>query len=339
MILPNWVWWVVRLCRPGNERDSVFRGSLHLCSRCHTVISLEGMEPLSLVPCPKCRFQNFLPKKIGPFALFEPVGAGATASAYKAWREDQGARLFVVKLLQRDRATDEEAIRALLNEGEIHSRIPHHPGLPDYGGHGSEDGEHYYAAEFVSGERLKHRLARSGKLPQEEALAIGCDLLAAFQHILEHGYLYRDVNVGNVIVRPDGRAILVDFGLTESLEVAAQEKTGAFADGAAAFMPPERILRTGENEASIVYSLGLLLYLLLTGGDYVKAPSVVQAAMRHIGPRLAVTSSQMPGCSEAVVALIARMTRAESSQRFQTFAESSQAMAKVLAELRQSRPS
>ena len=128
------------------------------------------------------------------------MGAGATASAYKAWREDQGARLFVVKLLHRDRSADEEAIRALLNEGEIHSRIPHHPNLPDYGGHGSEGGEHYYAAEFVPGERLKHRLARSGKLPQAEVLAIGCDLLTAFQHILEHGYLYRDVNVGNVIV-------------------------------------------------------------------------------------------------------------------------------------------
>ena len=338
MILQDWAWRVVRACRPGSERDSVFRDNQHLCSRCHTAMPLEGMEPLSLVPCSKCRFQNFLPKKIGPFALFEPVGAGATASAYKAWREDQGARLFVVKLLHRDRSADEEAIRALLNEGEIHSRIPHHPNLPDYGGHGSEGGEHYYAAEFVPGERLKHRLARSGKLPQAEVLAIGCDLLTAFQHILEHGYLYRDVNVGNVIVRPDGRAILVDFGLTESLDVAAQEKTEAFADGAAAFMPPERILRTGENEASIVYSLGLLLYLLLTGGDYVKAPSVVQAAMRHIGPRLAVTSSQMPGCSESVVALIARMTRAEPSQRFQTFADSRQAMANIIEDLRRTRP-
>lgn len=332
-MMPEWIWTLVRLFRPGKERDSLFLHNRHLCGRCHTAMPLEGLPPLSVLPCPRCRFQNFIPRRVGPFVLFEPVGAGATASAYKAWREDQGNRLFVVKLLRRDMPADDEQRRAFLSEGAIHSRIPHHPNLPDYGGHGDEGGEHYYAAEYIAGERLKHRLARQGKLPQKEALAIGCDLLSAFQHIRDCGYLYRDVNVGNIILRPDGRAALVDFGLTEPVETAARRKQEAFADGAAAFMPPERILQTGENEASIVYSLGMLLYLLLTGEDCVKASTVVDAAMRHVRTRLAVNASQMPGCSESVAALIARMTRQNPAERFQTFAEARQAMADVVVSL------
>jgi serine/threonine protein kinase len=294
---------------------------------------LAGFEPLSISPCPRCGFRNFIPRRLGAFVLFEPVGAGTNASAYKAWREDQGNGLFVVKLLHHDTPVDERDADALLKEGEIHARIAHHAHLPDYGGHGYEDGEHYYAAEYIAGERLKHRLAHRGRLPQKEALAIGCDLLSALQHIFECGYLYRDVNVGNVILRPDGRAVLVDFGLTESVEAAARKKREAYAEGAAGFIPPERILMTGENLSSIVYSLGMLLYLLLTGEDFVKASSLVDAAMRHVKPRLAVTASQMPGCSESVAALIARLTKQDPAQRFQTFEEARQAMAGVLAQL------
>jgi len=261
--------------------------------------------------------------------LFEPVGAGANASAYKAWREDQGRRLFVVKVLRHDLPLTEERIQALLGEGEIHSRIAHHRNLPDYGGHGNEDGEYYYAAEFIPGERLKHRFAREGKMRQDVVLKLAADLLAAFQHILEHGFLYRDVHVGNVIVRPDGTAVLVDFGLTEPVDVAAAKKHEAFADGAAAFIPPERVLRSGENEASIVYSLGMLMYLLLTGGDCVKASDVVKAALRHIGARLAVTHNQMPGCSDDVVNLIARMTKPDPAERFQSFHEALDAVSRI----------
>ena len=328
-MLPGWTWMIVRWCRRGDAREVLFQRNRLLCLRCHAAVPLEGLEPFSLAPCPRCRAPNFVPKKIGSFVLFEPVGAGANASAYKAWREDQGNRPFAVKLLRHDQPLTGERIQAFLGEGEIHSRIPHHENLPDYGGHGHEDGEYYYAAEFISGERLKHRLVREGKLRQDAVLRIAGDVLSALQHILDHGYLYRDVNVGNIILRPDGTAVLVDFGLTEAVDVAAAKKQEAFAEGAAAFIPPERILRAGENEASIIYSLGMLMYLLLTGGDCVKASDVVRAAMRHIGPRLAITQSQMPGCADGVVNLIARMTKADPAGRFQSFHETLEAIAGI----------
>ena len=284
-----------------------------------------------MVPCPQCQFPNFVPSRVGPFTLFEPVGAGGVASAYKAWRQDQGKRLFVVKLLHRDRASEADEVAAFVAEGEIHSQVSHHPNLPDYGGHGVEGAQHYYAAEYIDGERLKHRLARMEKLPPEEALAIASDLLSAFQHILESGFLYRDVNIGNVILRPNGSAVLVDFGLTEPIEVAAERKQQAFVDCAAPFLPPERVRRAGETESSIVYSLGLLLYRMLTGGDYVKASTLTQTALRHIGPRLAITATQMPGCSDDVVALVVRMTKVDPAQRFQTFKETKEAVDAILA--------
>ena len=263
--------------------------------------------------------------------LFEPGGAGGMASAYKAWHRDRGGRLFVVKVLRRDQRGLEHQTESLLAEGQIHQSIPPHPNLPDYAGHGCEDGECFYAAEYIPGERLAERLARVGRLPEREALAVCDGLLAALQHILQCGFLYRDVNARNVILHPKGRPVLLDFGLTEPLEVAGEGKQESYVDGTASFLPPERVLRQGEDEASVVYSLGLLLYFMLAGEEYVRSGTAAQTALRHIGVRLAVTPAHLPGCSESTVALVARMIRKDPAERFQTFEELRQAIAPILA--------
>lgn len=291
-----------------------------LCEQCGHTMPLAGLSPFSFTECPKCSFKNFVPMRMGDYMLFQPVGAGGNASVYKAWRKDDTEHLFAVKILQPDRAKDRETLDNFLLEVRIHEDVNNHPNIATFYGHGIEEDYHYFVMDFIEGEGLKHILSHKGKLNEVKALDILAQVISAMKHIYKAGYLYRDLSAGNVIIQPSGHAVLIDFGLTLPREEASRKGTETYVDGTAEFIPPERIYRKGEDAPSVIYSLGMLLYYMLTAEPLIKATTLVGKAKRHVSNlRLAITPDMLPGCSEDIAGLLGIMIEPDPEDRFQSF--------------------
>ena len=305
-----------------------------LCDQCGYVNPLAGLEPLTFAPCEKCGFHNFVPRLVADYLIFEPAGAGGIASVYRAYTREHPDRLFAVKILKQEHAGNQEIVDAFLEECRIHSQVPAHVNVVQYVDGGCVDDVYFYAMDFVEGERLYRLVEQNGKLAEEEALAVLAQVIAGLKHIYASGFLYRDLNADNVIVRPDGTAVIIDFGLALPLDEAARASTRDHIWGTGEFLPPERIYREGEDAVSAIYSLGMLAYFLVTAEMMTKSSSVEGQVKRHISStRLALTPDRFPGCSDATMELIVSMIQPDRAARYQTFDEAEEAIWAVLNSL------
>lgn len=305
-----------------------------LCDQCNAVGSLDGLQPLTFAPCGKCGFQNFVPLQVEDYLLFQPIGAGSIASVYKAYHREFLETVLAVKVLKPEHLGNEEVISAFLAECEMHSLVTQHPNVAGYIDGGLLDAVYFHAMDFADGERLMRRVERRGKIEERETLDIVFQILNALEHIETCGVLYRDLNASNIIVKENGVAVLVDFGLALTLEEALAAKTRDHIWGTGEFMPIERIYGKGEDAASMIYSMGLLVYYLLTAEMLIKSSTAQGYAKRHVSAvRLALTPDRFPGCSEETMELITAMIQPHHDDRYQTFAEAAEAVRQVVQAL------
>lgn len=325
---------ITLLRNPANPKKYVrmyFEEGAIPCESCGQPFLAEGLEGLSFVHCSKCGYNNFVPLRVDGFLLCLPIGAGGMASAYKAYHRDTADKLYAVKVLMKEHTQNEAAVKAFLGEAEIHKQIPRHPNVVTYIDSGLKDGYYFYAMEFVEGLRLLTRLETKGRVEETEALGIVAQLLSALQHIYDHGFLYRDLSAGNVIVNQQGTAVLIDFGLTLPIDEALELEPTKFIDGTVEFIPPERLYRSGEDQASLIYSLGMLTFYMLRGEPLVKGSSLVGTAKKHVAKlRVSFTPAMLPDCSPDVVDLVHNMIRTRHEDRFQTFHDAEEVVYKLL---------
>lgn len=301
--------------------EAAFDNDAMCCDRCGTLSELEGLPPLSFVKCPECDATLFVPLRLTGFLLVEPIGAGGMASVYRAYHREHRGSVFAVKLMMDTHRDDAEAVRAFELEAETHRSIEAHPNIAGFVESGTADGFPYYAMEYVKGVRLVQRLEQDGKLPEQLALGVLEQVLSALIHILNHGFLYRDINAANVMLQEDGHAVLLDFGLTLPVEEAAHATDNlTHVDGTPEFLPPERLYGQGEDERSVIYSLGNLTYYMLTAEFLFKAQSIKSLAMKHVSSlRLASAPSLPADISDPTLELVEQMIQQDRDQRLASF--------------------
>ncbi|MBI3986555.1 MAG: serine/threonine protein kinase, partial [Lentisphaerae bacterium] len=243
--------------------------------------------------------------------------------------------LFAVKIPKQEHRANKEVIRLFLAEGEIHRQITDHPHIVKYIASGCEDDEYFYAMEFIRGVRLKRWIEDKGRFPEKTGWQIGLELLSALSHIYACGFLYRDLNAGNVMLKSDGHSVLFDFGLAMKIEEAARPvAVEAHIWGSGEFLPPERVYRKGEKASSAIYSLGLLMYFLLSGENFMKSDSARGLAKRHVSAvRMTLNPSLLQGCSENTLNVINMMIEPNPEDRFQTFEELESTVKELLSVL------
>jgi serine/threonine protein kinase len=198
---------------------------------------------------------------VGSYRLLDRIGRGGTAVVWKARDERSGALVALKELsplLARDVSFRARAIR------EAETLLPiHHPNivrLLDCAGDAS-----YLVYELVPGGSVEERLLREGKLPWREAVQIGVDVARALGAAHERGIVHRDLKPGNVLLGPDGRARLADFGLARPLDARTLTETGEFL-GTIGYAAPEQLEGAKEAGPSAdLYALGALLHALVSG--------------------------------------------------------------------------
>src|SRR5918999_2501090 len=195
---------------------------------------------------------------------------------------------------------------------------------------GEDEGAPYIVFEYVEGETLKERIRRLGRLPVDEAVAYAIEIGRALDCAHAHKLVHRDVKPQNVLIDPNGRAKVTDFGIARSMEVQGLTAPGRVL-GTTDYVSPEQALGHEVTEQSDIYSLGVVLYEMLTGEAPFKADTQVAVAMKHVREPLPDVQRRRPEISAALAAVVERATAKETGNRYATAAEIVHDLEEVLA--------
>jgi len=213
--------------------------------------------------------------EIDGYEILSELGRGGMGIVYKA-RQIRAGRLVALKTIHAPHLAGSEQIRRFQGEAAAAARLNHHGIVPVYDV-GECNGLHYFSMGFVDGPNLEMK-AREQILSCREAAAICRDLAEALEYAHQNGVIHRDVKPHNVLIGPDGKPRLMDFGLAKLID-ANQDLTGTGqVMGTAAYMAPEqaRGLRTVVEPTVDVYSLGATLYRCVTGRPPFQASTTIE---------------------------------------------------------------
>jgi eukaryotic-like serine/threonine-protein kinase len=254
----------------------------------------------------------------GRYRLESKLGSGGMSTVYLA-RDETLERWIAVKVMHAEISDQPDQIERFRREARTVAQVSH-PNVVAVIDAGEDGGHPYIVFEYVEGETLKQRIDRLGRLPVDEAAAyaieIGRGLAAAHACMLVH----RDVKPQNVLIDVEGRAKVTDFGIARSLESDGLTKTGRVL-GTTDYVSPEQAMGREVDARSDIYSLGVLLYEMLTGNVPFEAETLVGVAMKHVNEPMPNVQKRRPEVSSALAAVIERATEKEPKRRYRDMAE------------------
>ncbi|AMV36503.1 serine/threonine-protein kinase [Planctomyces sp. SH-PL62] len=252
--------------------------------------------------------QGFLGEQLGSFRLEEVLGSGAMGIVFKATQETTG-RPAAVKIVQGEVADNAKLLQRFSREAEIIKQF-RHPNIVRWLATGKFRGTYYFAMEYVEGSTLDKVLQERGEIPWLEVVDLAIQICDALQYAHQQGVVHRDLKPSNLMVTPDGRIKLTDFGIAKDLDRTALTAPGRTL-GTAAYMAPEQIRGTpAVSHKTDLYALGALLYQMLVGKPPFSGSSAVVLMHCHINeppPRPSAKVQEIPkALDDVVVALMAK---------------------------------
>jgi eukaryotic-like serine/threonine-protein kinase len=249
----------------------------------------------------------------GRYRLDAKLGSGGMSTVYLA-RDETLERWVAVKVLHREISEQPDQLERFSHEARAVAQLSH-PNVVAVIDAGQDQGRPYIVFEYVEGETLKDRIERLGTLPLDEAAAyaieIGRGLAAAHARRLVH----RDVKPQNVLIDPEGRAKVTDFGIARSLESDGLTKTGRVL-GTTDYVSPEQAMGHDVDARSDIYSIGVLLFEMITGELPFTADTLVGVAMKHVNEGMPDPQRLRPQTSSALAAVIERATEKDPGRRY-----------------------
>ncbi len=214
------------------------------------------------------------------YELEEVVGQGGMSTVYKA-HDSLLERNVALKVLHQQYNEDEDFVERFKREARSVAQLQH-PNIVTVIDRGEEAGRQYIVFEFIDGENLKELVVRKGRLDLRDALEIALEVARGLAFAHDHGLVHRDVKPQNVLLNGDGRAKVTDFGIARSLDVDhGMTQTGTIL-GTSNYIAPEQASGQPVDAHTDVYSLGIVLYEMLTGELPFPGESFVAVAMKHI---------------------------------------------------------
>src|SRR3954464_5094967 len=266
----------------------------------------------------------------GRYRLDAQIGTGGMSTVYRAF-DTVLERQVAIKLMHREIASDGDQLERFRREARAVAQL-NHPHIVTVIDAGEDDNTPYIVFEYVEGETLKDRIRRHGRLPIQEAIAYAIEIPPALgaAHALglaralgvahERGIVHRDVKPQNVLVDEEGSAKVTDFGIARTLD-----QEGLTADGRVLgttdYVSPEQALGHAVTGQSDLYSLGIVLFEMLTGDVPFHGDNQVAVAMKHVREDLPDVQLLRPQVSSALAAVVDNATAKDLDRRYQEDAE------------------
>ena len=214
------------------------------------------------------------------YELEEVVGHGGMSTVYKA-HDSLLERNVALKVLHQQYNEDEDFVERFKREARSVAQLQH-PNIVTVIDRGEEAGRQYIVFEFIDGENLKELVVRKGRLGLRDALEVAHEVARGLAFAHDHGLVHRDVKPQNVLLNGDGHAKVTDFGIARSLDVDHGVTQPGTILGTSNYIAPEQASGQPVDAHTDVYSLGIVMYEMLTGELPFPGESFVAIAMKHI---------------------------------------------------------
>jgi eukaryotic-like serine/threonine-protein kinase len=251
----------------------------------------------------------------GRYRILHHVGSGGMADVYCAEDTHLGRRV-AVKLLHRRFAQDTEFVERFRREASSAAALQH-PNVVNVYDRGEFDGTYYIAMEFAEGQSLKELIATEAPLPIDRAIDIALQILVAARFAHRRGVIHRDIKPQNVIIDTDERednVKVADFGIARSGSSEITE-VGAIM-GTAQYLSPEQAQGRQVSAASDLYSIGIVLFEMLTGRAPFDGDSAVAVALKHVSQPVPSLRGLRPEVSPQLEAVVMKALAKDAGERY-----------------------
>ncbi|MEJ2394476.1 MAG: protein kinase, partial [Candidatus Thiodiazotropha sp.] len=276
---------------------------------------------------------NPLPKAIGRFQVIEAIGEGAMSNVYKAF-DPEINRTLAIKLLRGECAADPEYRYRFLQEAKAAGKLTH-PNIVTIFDVGEADAGPYIAMEYLEGPTLDRLMVSGQRVPLRDAVIYGIQLAEALDYSHSRGIVHRDVKPSNIISLGERDGIrITDFGIAH-MEVAgtAQRTIMGTVLGTPQYMSPEQIEGLPVDGRSDLFSLGVILYQLVTGQKPFASETLTSLLLKIVKEDPAPICDQTGEVPQSLQKTITRLLAKKPEQRFQTGREVAQQLRRVVHEI------
>jgi eukaryotic-like serine/threonine-protein kinase len=267
----------------------------------------------------------------GRYELERLVGTGGMSSVYCAL-DTLLERRVALKVLHPHYGGDDEYVERFRREARSVAQLSH-PNIVTVIDRGEDDGQQYIVFEYIDGENLKELVDRTGPLPTRRAIELALQIAEALAFAHQHGLVHRDVKPQNVLITPDGDAKVTDFGIARSLDVEHGVTQTGTVLGTSNYLSPEQARGQTVTPATDVYSLGVVLYEMLTGEVPFPGENFVAVAMKHINDEPPSLLERRPDVPMRLVAAVDRALAKDPARRFASMDAFAAELRVCLAEL------
>ncbi len=266
----------------------------------------------------------------GRYEVVELIGKGGMSSVFKA-HDRLLERVVAIKVLHPHFTHDEEYVERFRREARSVAQLSH-PNIVTVIDRGEDAGRQYIVFEYVEGENLKQLLERTGPMPVRDALLMALQMARALSFAHGRGLIHRDVKPQNVLLNADGAAKMTDFGIARSVDVQGVTITGTVL-GTSEYIAPEQARGQQVDAQTDVYSLGVVLYELLTGGVPYDGDNFVTVALRHVNEPVPSVLEHRPDAPPRLALAIERAMAKSPDERYESMDGLVEELGANLAEL------
>ncbi|MBN1660481.1 MAG: serine/threonine protein kinase [Anaerolineae bacterium] len=261
-------------------------------------------------------------QNLGKYRVLEPLGRGGMARVYRAYHP-QLDRYVAIKVLRSDLVEETEFLARFQREARAVAGL-RHPNIVQVFDFDAREDIYYMVMELLEGDTLHRRLddyrAREERMPLGEALRIVLDVLDGLEYAHSEGMIHRDVKPANILLTRKGEAVLTDFGIAQIVGGTRHTVSGALM-GTLSYMAPEQAMEGQCDARSDIYSLGIVLYEMLTGEPPFDAETPLAILLKHVNDPLPLPRTRAPDLPAPIERVVLKALAKRRQDRYESAAQ------------------
>ena len=252
----------------------------------------------------------------GRYRLIEQIDSGGSAYIYKAM-DELTKQIVAVKILKPELTENEEFVQRFKKEVQAAAKLRHANIIRAYDA-GLDNGTYYIVMDLIEGKTLKHLINVNGPLPVKYAVAVAKKLCLALEYAHVKGFVHRDIKPHNVMIDMTGEPYIADFGIARNIAQNTITAEEGSVMGSVHYFSPEQARGERVDKRSDIYSLGILLYEMVTGKVPFDADTSVAIALKHINDPMPDAKESAPSLPESINKIIQKATQKDKHFRYKS---------------------